>query len=46
MEAAQAWLENVTYQMTRMSHKEQSDKLAGCVRLSFSDFNSIDSPIF
>jgi hypothetical protein len=29
VEAVQSWLENVTYQMTQMSHKEQSDKLAG-----------------
>ena len=29
VEAVQSWLENVTYQMNQMSHKEQSDKLAG-----------------
>lgn len=29
VEAVQAWLENVTYQLNNMSHKEQSDKLAG-----------------
>ncbi|PVF92887.1 acyl-CoA dehydrogenase NM domain-like protein [Serendipita vermifera] len=33
VEAVQAWLENVTYQMTQMSHKEQSDKLAGQIAL-------------
>lgn len=30
-EAAQTWLENITYQMTKMSYKQQSDKLAGYV---------------
>lgn len=29
VESAQAWLENVTYQMTKMSYKQQSAKLAG-----------------
>lgn len=29
VESVQAWLENITYQMCNMSHKEQSDKLAG-----------------
>ncbi|KAI0035417.1 acyl-CoA dehydrogenase NM domain-like protein [Vararia minispora EC-137] len=29
VESAQAWLENVTYQMCNMSYKEQSSKLAG-----------------
>ncbi|CAG7848147.1 SubName: Full=Related to acyl-coa dehydrogenase, long-chain specific {ECO:0000313/EMBL:CCA75962.1} [Serendipita indica DSM 11827] len=33
VEAVQAWLENITYQMTQMSHKEQSDKLAGQIAL-------------
>jgi len=28
-ESVQAWLENITYQMTHMSYKEQSTKLAG-----------------
>ncbi|KAG8814795.1 hypothetical protein FRB91_000996 [Serendipita sp. 411] len=28
-ESIQSWLENITYQMTRMSYKQQSDKLAG-----------------
>ncbi|PVG01670.1 acyl-CoA dehydrogenase NM domain-like protein [Serendipita vermifera] len=28
-ESAQAWLENITYQMTKMSYRQQSDKLAG-----------------
>jgi alkylation response protein AidB-like acyl-CoA dehydrogenase len=32
-EAAHNWLENITYQMTRMSYKEQSIKLAGPVAL-------------
>ncbi|KAF8656808.1 hypothetical protein AX16_002358 [Volvariella volvacea WC 439] len=29
VESSQAWLENVTYQMTLMNYKQQSDKLAG-----------------
>jgi len=29
VESAQAWLENVTYQMTKMTYKQQSQKLAG-----------------
>ncbi|CCA70296.1 related to acyl-coa dehydrogenase, long-chain specific precursor [Serendipita indica DSM 11827] len=29
VESAQAWLENITYQMTKMSYKQQSQKLAG-----------------
>ncbi|CED84717.1 acyl-dehydrogenase [Phaffia rhodozyma] len=29
VEAVQSWLENVTYQMTKMSYKEQSNHLAG-----------------
>ncbi|KIM20508.1 hypothetical protein M408DRAFT_135293 [Serendipita vermifera MAFF 305830] len=33
VEAVQSWLENITYQMTQMSHKEQSDKLAGQIAL-------------
>lgn len=32
-EAAQAWLENITYQMCNMSYKEQANKLAGYVVL-------------
>jgi hypothetical protein len=28
-ESLQAWLENVTYQMTHMNYKDQADKLAG-----------------
>jgi len=28
-ESAQAWLENITYQMTHMSYKQQSSQLAG-----------------
>ena len=31
VEANQAWLENVTYQMCNMSYKEQAGKLAGSV---------------
>mmetsp|Transcript_29197 Transcript_29197/g.93315 ORF Transcript_29197/g.93315 Transcript_29197/m.93315 type:complete len:121 (-) Transcript_29197:58-420(-) len=33
MEGVQNWLENVTYQMTRMSYAEQSSKLAGPIAL-------------
>jgi alkylation response protein AidB-like acyl-CoA dehydrogenase len=29
VEAIQAWVENITYQMTKMSYREQSNKLAG-----------------
>ncbi|KIM24952.1 hypothetical protein M408DRAFT_331433 [Serendipita vermifera MAFF 305830] len=29
VESVQAWLENITYQMTKMSYKQQSNKLAG-----------------
>ncbi|KAJ3051696.1 hypothetical protein HK102_012018 [Quaeritorhiza haematococci] len=32
-EAVQSWLENLTYQMTQMSYKEQSIKLAGPIAL-------------
>ncbi|CAO1626427.1 unnamed protein product [Parajaminaea phylloscopi] len=32
-EAAQSWLENVTYQMTKMSYDEQSSHLAGQIAL-------------
>ncbi|KAI0034579.1 acyl-CoA dehydrogenase NM domain-like protein [Vararia minispora EC-137] len=32
-EAAQAWVENVTYQMCNMSYKEQAGKLAGQIAL-------------
>lgn len=31
VESVQAWLENITYQMCNMSHKDQNDKLAGYV---------------
>jgi hypothetical protein len=31
VESVQAWVENITYQMTKMSYKQQSDKLAGYV---------------
>lgn len=33
-ESLQAWLENITYQMTHMSYKIQADKLAGYVEAS------------
>lgn len=33
VEAAQAWLENITYQMCNMSYAEQSDLLAGQIGL-------------
>ncbi|KAI8920675.1 acyl-CoA dehydrogenase [Entophlyctis helioformis] len=33
VEAVQNWLENLTYQMTQMSYKEQSIKLAGPIAL-------------
>jgi alkylation response protein AidB-like acyl-CoA dehydrogenase len=33
IEANQAWLENITYQMTTMSYKEQSRHLAGPIGL-------------
>jgi alkylation response protein AidB-like acyl-CoA dehydrogenase len=33
VEANQAWLENITYQMTKMSYKEQSRHLAGPIGL-------------
>ena len=33
VESVQAWLENITYQMTQMSYKEQSIKLAGSIAL-------------
>ena len=33
IEANQAWLENITYQMTRMSYKEQMKHLAGPIGL-------------
>lgn len=29
VEAGQAWLENITYQMTKMDYKQQSEHLAG-----------------
>jgi hypothetical protein len=29
VETVQTWLENITYQMTKMSYRQQSDKLAG-----------------
>ncbi|KAH6908981.1 acyl-CoA dehydrogenase [Coprinopsis sp. MPI-PUGE-AT-0042] len=32
-EAAQAWLENITYQMCNMSYKQQASKLAGPIAL-------------
>jgi len=32
-EAVQNWLENITYQMTKMSYKEQSENLAGVIAL-------------
>ena len=32
-EANQAWLENITYQMTQMSYSEQSKLLAGPIGL-------------
>jgi alkylation response protein AidB-like acyl-CoA dehydrogenase len=32
-EAAQAWLENITFQMCNMSYKEQASKLAGQIAL-------------
>ena len=34
-EAAQSWLENITYQMCNMNYKEQASKLAGYVILLF-----------
>ncbi|KAA1465947.1 acyl-CoA dehydrogenase [Dentipellis sp. KUC8613] len=33
VEAAQSWLEHITYQMNNMSYAEQSDKLAGPIAL-------------
>ncbi|KAI0028680.1 acyl-CoA dehydrogenase [Vararia minispora EC-137] len=33
VESAQAWLENITYQMDHMSYAEMSDKLAGTIAL-------------
>ena len=33
VEAAQAWLETLTYQMTKLSYEEQSMKLAGDMSL-------------
>jgi len=33
VEATQAWLETVTYQMTKMSHKEQTARLGGPIAL-------------
>nr|KAJ3419343.1 hypothetical protein HK105_007067 [Polyrhizophydium stewartii] len=33
VEAVQNWLENITYQMNKMSYKEQSQKLAGPIAL-------------
>ena len=33
IEANQAWLENITYQMTHMSYKQQSQHLAGPIGL-------------
>lgn len=33
VEAMQAWLEHVTFQMSKMSHKEQSTHLAGPIGL-------------
>lgn len=33
MESVQNWLENLTYQMTKMSYKEQSQRLAGPIAL-------------
>lgn len=32
-EANQAWLENITYQMTKLSYKQQSQHLAGPIGL-------------
>src|SRR5450432_1510391 len=32
-EANQAWLENITYQMTKMPYKQQSQRLAGPIGL-------------
>jgi alkylation response protein AidB-like acyl-CoA dehydrogenase len=31
--ATQAWLELVTFQMTKMSHKEQTERLGGAIAL-------------
>lgn len=33
VEAVQAWLENVTFQMTKMSYNQQSKHLAGPIAL-------------
>lgn len=33
VETVNAWIESITYQMCKMSHKEQSDKLAGPIGL-------------
>jgi alkylation response protein AidB-like acyl-CoA dehydrogenase len=33
VESVQNWLENITYQMTKMSHKEQTIKLGGPIAL-------------
>ena len=33
VESVQSWLESITYQMTKMSYKEQSIKLAGPIAL-------------
>lgn len=33
VEATQAWLEHITYQMSQMSYKEQSTNLAGPIGL-------------
>ncbi|EAU85502.1 acyl-CoA dehydrogenase [Coprinopsis cinerea okayama7 len=33
VESAQAWLENITYQMNHMNYAEQADKLAGPIAL-------------
>lgn len=43
VESVQAWLENITYQMCSMSHKEQSDKLAGYV-LKHAAFSPVHHP--
>ena len=33
IESGQAWLEQITYQMTKMDYKTQSDLLAGSIAL-------------
>ncbi|KAG6331765.1 hypothetical protein ID866_7326 [Astraeus odoratus] len=34
-ESVQSWLENITYQMTHMTYKQQAQKLAGQVQIAF-----------